>query len=204
MRLLTLIAIVSLLGCSSPEQVNNDINYEVNRMHYMERTLWDLEKDNSGLANIIGNSEPISELVKNCNDTLALFEDFLIQTTGGYDEEWPFSRIHLINTEVTELPTIMRENPLGIDLDFLNQVAKKMSDKGFDIFYPAVDATDDPIYLADPNVDGKDWFELKFENRNVYEGLTAILEVKIANLLLERRFLQSRLKPCNRSDSQAN
>ncbi len=163
-------------------------------MNSLDYKVYHANKLNAELSELTTGTTELRLLVENTLDTLTQLEELAIAKTGGYTPGNKGLRTHLVNPELANRASLIRDNELGVTKDYINRVANYLNEKGMDVGLTAMDAGDDPYYSKDPNFDRIDFFDLAFDQRNIYQVIAMIGGIKLDILELERRYVQAQLK----------
>ncbi len=197
MRLFTFSILVIAISSCSNQQNKRDIEFEMFLSSSLDRSVSENIELNEKLYEFTRTEDELRIIVKNTLDTLTQLEEYLIAQSGGYQDSFEASRFNLIGHKLNNAPELIRNSPFNIDSNFLNRIPTYLNNLGMTVAPAAIAPEDDPIYSNYEPLKGKDYFDVAFENRNIYQTLVVIQDLKLYYLHLERTFLQGKLEPCN-------
>lgn len=91
---------------------------------------------------------------------------------------------------------MIRDNTLAVDKHYINKLPFYLRELGFDemkIYLIAKDSDEDGVYTIKKRSEPSDYFELAFSDKNTYQILTFLNQIKLDILSQERVYLQSKL-----------
>ncbi len=186
--LIFILFIITSFGCNQANEISNFDRYLLISSEINVSGIRELNKElyeNSQVKDSAFNSMISSTLYK-----LHQLQEYAVEASGGYQGRFP-DRTEIVNNLSGESSLILKQNPYGITVDYLNQIPNYLKTKGLKVGLIAVNPKDDPF--GKDSADNRDWFDLAFPEKNVYHVLIVIENLKSQILMLERRYLQSRL-----------
>ena len=141
------------------------------------------------------SDQTVTELVSQILDSLDNWQERIILTSGGYQDGYNKNRSFIVHGS-TITPEKVRSVQMGVTKDFLNQLKSLMNKKGFRFEPLILDGYEDPYWQHDPKGKQMDFIELYFQNRNTYQVLTFMNDIKYRVVEIERIYIQSLAEPC--------
>lgn len=163
--------------------------YIMNSLAYQSQKNFQLNEELR--TNIEKNDSLFQNMVSATLSKLYDLQEYAIEHSGGYKSP-NGNRSNLINNFYADPSNILRDNDFGVTKDYLNQIPEYLNGKGLKVGLIAMGSHDDIIY-ARSGERNRDWFELAFNKKNIYQVISTIEVVMIEILYLERKYLQSQL-----------
>jgi len=199
MKQFLIISIILLSSCSTYDR-KKDVEFDILTAISLERSVIEINNANKELSQLVSNSDFLRNIVQNTLDTLFQLEEDLIAMSGGYktaDAALQLDRRNLISTELRDGVQAIRNNSYGVTKEWLNRTYNYLESQGFKSMPTVIGPTDDPYSRMNPQLQGLDFFDIVFSDRNLYQIFITLTHLKLNILQLERDYLQSQLFETN-------